>query len=226
MSNTKHSKEKTETQSFKFTGNFEFIIVNGRNVLVGCLVYVDEEKNRHVCSKCGTRYTKNGSYLKFYNGVLPEPLDSQWHEAESRLNREQNCGENKLGPYETAIRLQRWSCPVCRKTGEKQCVEIDFPDFLPRYYQETKKTFISNVNEEKKEYFDGENIAEKADLIAVIRDRPVFYEYIISGKRKNGSGDGGPSYRLVCYIRFCLSGEGFTPEEFYWSIQNRNKRTR
>ncbi|MCD7811225.1 MAG: hypothetical protein LUG91_05155 [Ruminococcus sp.] len=226
MNNTKHSEEKTETQLFKFTGNFEFIIVNGRNVLVGCLIYMDEEENRHVCSKCGTRYTKNGLYLKFYSGVLPEPLDSQWQEAESRLNREQNCGENKLGPYETAVRLQRWSCPVCRKNGEKQCVEIDFPDFLPRYCQDTKETFISNLEEEKEDYFDGENIAEKADMLAAARKRHMFYDYIVRGKRKNDPGDGGPSYRLVCYIRFCLSGTGFTPEEFYWSIQNHNKRTR
>lgn len=220
------TKQMTAKANCKLADRPKFIQINNKCYLTDYLIIVrGETDEKPVCRNCGAACTRNGFYLKVYYGVLPEPLETQWQATEKRINSEQNCGENRIGGYETAFWLQRWSCPVCRKSGEKQLVMIDYPDFLLRYYQQTETAFIEEMKEELDEYNNimEENCQSEAENGA--RKRSLYTVYVVDGKRRLEPGEGVLSYRLLCYLQCCQRGIISSPVDYFlWLLQSQHNK--
>lgn len=221
MDNTKQETDHPVILRYALANKPEFKNVNGRCYLVDHLIVVRQDGEKPICRNCGSALTKNGHYLKTYCGILPEPLEEQWQTAEKKINCEQNCAGKSVGVYETAFLLQRWSCPVCRKAGKTQNTAIDFPDFLAKYYRETKETFIADLEEDAKKYFEIDTIDDIHTAVETIRGKNIYYEYIVCGKRKNEDNFGGLSYRLLRFIQYYLKGAVKSLLDYYTAIRNK-----
>lgn len=218
-----HTKQITESAGCKLADKPEFIHINEKWYLADHLILVrDEPCKNPVCKNCGAACTKNGFYLKIFCGTLPEPLEEQWQAAEKRINMEQNCDGNNIGLYETALWLQRWSCPVCRKNGKIQMVTIDYPDFLLRYCRQTKTDFIDGLEDEYNDYVLAAEECDQDDQDDAgdrAKKRCLFTMYVIAGKYRMEPNEGVLSYRLLRYLQCCERGFVSSTEEYYQWLQ-------